>query len=250
METVRFRSGSHTAGKPVDRIHDWAVMTAPAGRSSSSPRCNNTRVRKDAAVVSAAGCVAHVSSGCDNCLGTRVEGAGGAPRCANPGANNRAPGQCSAWRRRSTRDAPRASGAARRYSLRDLRRTISKEDGAGLYAFTDRTLAEGGRRTKTRASGVGPAKIEKYGAVSGRTASASTKRKQQYYCHLDEGLFFQTAFSRAQEWVPLAKFRAQQEVAPVVARNKTAERSSRISQMAELDCSASVARSWAARASI
>jgi len=54
--------------------------------------------------------------------------------------------------------------------LRDLRRTISREDQVPAYVvFTDRTLAEMAVRRPTSESamgkikGVGPAKIEKYG---------------------------------------------------------------------------------------
>jgi ATP-dependent DNA helicase RecQ len=70
-------------------------------------------------------------------------------------------------------EAPVLSGAdeALLARLRDLRRTISKEEQVPAYVvFPDRTLAEMAVRRPTSAHamgeirGVGPVKIEKYGA--------------------------------------------------------------------------------------
>jgi ATP-dependent DNA helicase RecQ len=116
--------------------------------------------------------------GCDNCLGTRVDVEQGA--APSPGRSSAKPrGRSSATRNggrnepRVPEDAPVLSGAdeALLARLRDLRRTISKEEQVPAYVvFPDRTLAEMAvRRPTTEHSlgdvrGVGPAKIEKYGA--------------------------------------------------------------------------------------
>jgi ATP-dependent DNA helicase RecQ len=106
-------------------------------------------------------------SGCDNCLGTRVEVERGTATSAR-GRNQR---------RRSTDErapdeAPTLSGAdeALLARLRDLRRTIAKNDQVPAYVvFADRTLAEMAVRRPTTSTslgairGVGPAKIQKYG---------------------------------------------------------------------------------------
>jgi superfamily II DNA helicase RecQ len=112
--------------------------------------------------------------GCDNCLGTRVE----IEKGARPAARG-APARGSE-RRRGSRDerprdadeAPALSGAdeALLARLRDLRRTISREEQVPAYVvFPDRTLAEMAVRRPTTSGalanvrGVGPAKLEKYG---------------------------------------------------------------------------------------
>jgi ATP-dependent DNA helicase RecQ len=113
-------------------------------------------------------------SGCDNCLGTRVDVERGA-----------APSMRGADRKKSARrpnaarsepvaqeDAPVLTGAdeALLARLRDLRRTISREEQVPAYVvFPDRTLAEMAVRRPTSAQalgqirGVGPVKIDKYG---------------------------------------------------------------------------------------
>jgi ATP-dependent DNA helicase RecQ len=112
--------------------------------------------------------------GCDNCLGTHVE----VEKSARPGL--RPSGVRATERRRSSpserersaEDAPTLSGAdeALLARLRDLRRTISREDQVPAYVvFPDRTLAEMAVRRPTTSGalaqvrGVGPAKLEKYG---------------------------------------------------------------------------------------
>jgi ATP-dependent DNA helicase RecQ len=113
-------------------------------------------------------------SGCDNCLGVRVEiEQGAAPSMRGPSR--------SKPRRRPTGDSGSASAAAEAPSLsgadeallarlRDLRRTISREEQVPAYVvFPDRTLAEMAVRRPTNVDalglirGVGPVKIDKYG---------------------------------------------------------------------------------------
>jgi len=106
-------------------------------------------------------------AGCDNCLGVRVEFERGASAVrGSPKRSKRAPEE------RPAEDMPALSGAdeALLARLRDLRRTISREDQVPAYVvFTDRTLAEMAVRRPSSESamgkirGVGPAKIEKYG---------------------------------------------------------------------------------------
>jgi ATP-dependent DNA helicase RecQ len=108
--------------------------------------------------------------GCDNCLGERVEIEKSAPRLGR--------GSSQSKRRRDTSDSSRAAedapvvtGAdeALLARLRDLRRTIAKEDQVPAYVvFPDRTLAEIAVKRPTtetalsKIKGVGPAKLEKY----------------------------------------------------------------------------------------
>jgi ATP-dependent DNA helicase RecQ len=114
-------------------------------------------------------------TGCDNCLGTRVEVERGAAPSMRGSASSGKP------RRRATSesdrvaaadDAPVLSGTdeALLARLRDLRRTISKAEQVPAYVvFPDRTLAEMAVRRPTSANamgqirGVGPVKLEKYG---------------------------------------------------------------------------------------
>jgi ATP-dependent DNA helicase RecQ len=113
--------------------------------------------------------------GCDNCLGTRVDvEKGSAPSMHVPGSR----GKTKSRPRASTGDAappddaPVLSGAdeALLARLRDLRRTISREEQVPAYVvFPDRTLAEMAVRRPTNANalgqirGVGPVKLDKYG---------------------------------------------------------------------------------------
>ena len=113
-------------------------------------------------------------SGCDNCLGTRVEVETNARPSAR-GSSGRVTerrGSSRGERERNREDAPTLSGAdeALLARLRDLRRTISREDQVPAYViFPDRTLAEMAVRRPTttgalaQVRGVGPAKLEKYG---------------------------------------------------------------------------------------
>jgi ATP-dependent DNA helicase RecQ len=114
-------------------------------------------------------------TGCDNCLGTFVDvERGGAPSLRG-GPKPKPARRASGSARESVReeDAPALTGAdeALLARLRDLRRTISKEEQVPAYVvFPDRTLAEMALRRPTTTSalgqikGVGPVKIEKYGA--------------------------------------------------------------------------------------
>ncbi len=111
-------------------------------------------------------------SGCDNCLGTRVEvERGAAPEPARSRSSGRRRG--GAKERADVDEAPTLSGAdeALLARLRDLRRVISREDQVPAYVvFSDRTLAEMAVRRPTtehalsEIRGVGPAKLERYGA--------------------------------------------------------------------------------------
>ncbi len=105
--------------------------------------------------------------GCDNCLGLRVEIERGASQ-----SMRRSPARKRGSDERPAEEMPALSGAdeALLARLRDLRRTISRQDSVPAYVvFTDRTLAEiAVRRPATgvalsKIRGVGPAKIEKYG---------------------------------------------------------------------------------------
>jgi ATP-dependent DNA helicase RecQ len=114
-------------------------------------------------------------TGCDNCLGTRVDVEhGGAPSMRGGAARPKARKRTSSEADRSAAadDAPVLSGAdeALLARLRDLRRTISREAQVPAYVvFSDRTLAEMAVRRPANAHalgdirGVGPVKIEKYG---------------------------------------------------------------------------------------
>ena len=112
--------------------------------------------------------------GCDNCLGTRVDvEKGAAPSLRGPAPRNKPRRRDAAPAREAADDAPSLSGAdeALLARLRDLRRTISKEEQVPAYVvFPDRTLAEMAVRRPTNADalgqirGVGPVKIERYGA--------------------------------------------------------------------------------------
>jgi ATP-dependent DNA helicase RecQ len=114
--------------------------------------------------------------GCDNCLGTRVEVERGvAPSLGGGGARPKPARRANGGVREPVReeDAPALTGAdeALLARLRDLRRTISKEESVPAYVvFPDRTLAEMAVRRPTTTSalgqikGVGPVKIDKYGA--------------------------------------------------------------------------------------
>ena len=108
-------------------------------------------------------------SGCDNCLGTRVEVERGTATSARSRPSR---GQRRHTDERAPDDAPTLSGAdeALLARLRDLRRTIAKQDQVPAYVvFADRTLAEMAVRRPTTSTalgairGVGPAKIQKYG---------------------------------------------------------------------------------------
>jgi ATP-dependent DNA helicase RecQ len=113
-------------------------------------------------------------SGCDNCMGTKViVEAGAAPSLRGPadrGAKRRPPDRS---RDASVADeVPTLSGAdeALLARLRDLRRTISREEQVPAYVvFPDRTLAEIAVRRPADTSamgkirGVGPVKLERYG---------------------------------------------------------------------------------------
>jgi len=114
--------------------------------------------------------------GCDNCLGSRVEveqGAAPSMRRSGPGVKARRRANPANGDARVSDEAPVLSGAdeALLARLRDLRRTISKEEQVPAYVvFPDRTLAEMAVRRPSSANalgeikGVGPVKIEKYGA--------------------------------------------------------------------------------------
>jgi len=113
-------------------------------------------------------------AGCDNCMGTKVIVESGAAPSLRGGADRRTK-QRSADRSRETSspdEAPTLSGAdeALLARLRDLRRTISREEQVPAYVvFPDRTLAEIAVRRPADASamakirGVGPVKLERYG---------------------------------------------------------------------------------------
>jgi ATP-dependent DNA helicase RecQ len=113
-------------------------------------------------------------AGCDNCLGTRVDvEVGAAPSMRRVGEKPRPRRRGSDGPvKQPAEHQPTLSGAdeALLARLRDLRRTISREDQVPAYVvFPDRTLAEMAVRRPTNVSalaqirGVGPAKIEKYG---------------------------------------------------------------------------------------
>ena len=106
--------------------------------------------------------------GCDNCLGTHVEIAGGK---ATQGRTKRGKPGLKRERRPETDDMvlDGADGALLD-RLRTLRRTIAKEEQVPAYVvFPDRTLAEiAVRRPRTTAAlagirGVGPTKLDRYG---------------------------------------------------------------------------------------
>jgi ATP-dependent DNA helicase RecQ len=113
--------------------------------------------------------------GCDNCLGTRVDvERGGAPVMHGPGSRvkTKSRPRVSNAEVAVPDDAPVLSGAdeALLARLRDLRRTISREEQVPAYVvFPDRTLAEMAVRRPANANalgqirGVGPVKLEKYG---------------------------------------------------------------------------------------
>jgi len=109
-------------------------------------------------------------SGCDNCLGTRVEVERGTASSARGSFRGRR--RQEAEQRAPDDDKPTLSGAeeALLARLRDLRRTIAKQDQVPAYVvFTDRTLAEMAVRRPTTTDtlgairGVGAVKIQKYG---------------------------------------------------------------------------------------
>ncbi len=113
-------------------------------------------------------------SGCDNCLGTRVVvEEGSAPSLR--GRPERPAKRRGADRGRAevlADETPPLSGAdeALLARLRDLRRTISREESVPAYVvFADRTLAEIAARRPAdagamgRIRGVGPVKLERYG---------------------------------------------------------------------------------------
>jgi ATP-dependent DNA helicase RecQ len=114
-------------------------------------------------------------AGCDNCLGTSVDvEQGGAPSMRGPARSKPAVRRSSsdADRAAAKDDAPVLSGAdeALLARLRDLRRTISREEQVPAYVvFPDRTLAEMAvRRPASQHAlgeirGVGPVKLERYG---------------------------------------------------------------------------------------
>ena len=108
-------------------------------------------------------------TGCDNCLGTRVEVERGASEAARDRSRRKArPAQSET----NADEAPTLSGAdlALLARLRDLRYRIAKEDHVPSYVvFPDKTLAEMAVRRPTSETalgqirGVGPAKLQKYG---------------------------------------------------------------------------------------
>ncbi len=115
-------------------------------------------------------------SGCDNCMGTKViVEAGAAPSLRGGARADRGAKRRSTDRSRDASVAdemPALSGAdeALLARLRDLRRTISREEQVPAYVvFPDRTLAEIAVRRPADASamgkirGVGPVKLERYG---------------------------------------------------------------------------------------
>ncbi len=109
--------------------------------------------------------------GCDNCLDVRVDVEKGvAPSLRGP--NRPKARRQAASGRSKTDDAPPLSGAdeALLARLRDLRRTISREEQVPAYiVFSDGTLAEMAVRRPANANalgeirGVGPVKLERYG---------------------------------------------------------------------------------------
>jgi ATP-dependent DNA helicase RecQ len=109
--------------------------------------------------------------GCDNCLDVRLDvEAGGAPSLRGPSKSKRSGPKSK--REVPAEDLPVLTGAeeALLARLRDLRRTIAREDQVPAYVvFPDRTLAEMAARKPSNASalgkirGVGPVKLEKYG---------------------------------------------------------------------------------------
>jgi ATP-dependent DNA helicase RecQ len=113
--------------------------------------------------------------GCDNCMGTTVDvEQGGAPSMRGSGSRTkpRRRNDSSAGERSASEDAPVLSGAdeALLARLRDLRRTISREEQVPAYVvFPDRTLAEMAVRRPRNVNalgeirGVGPVKLDKYG---------------------------------------------------------------------------------------
>ena len=113
--------------------------------------------------------------GCDNCLGTHVDvEKGGAPSMQGPGsrAKTKSRPRTSPAEAVVPDEAPVLSGAdeALLARLRDLRRTISREEQVPAYVvFPDRTLAEMAVRRPTNVNalgqirGVGPVKLDKYG---------------------------------------------------------------------------------------
>ena len=114
-------------------------------------------------------------AGCDNCLGTRVDvEQGGARSMRTPGSGLKKRKSTSRAENRvpAVEDAPVLSAAdeALLARLRDLRRTISREEQVPAYiVFADRTLAEMAIRRPVshdalgQIRGVGPAKLDKYG---------------------------------------------------------------------------------------
>jgi ATP-dependent DNA helicase RecQ len=109
--------------------------------------------------------------GCDNCLDVRVDvEVGGAPSMRGQSKSKR--GGVKEKREVPAEDLPVLSGAdeALLARLRDLRRTIAREDQVPAYVvFPDRTLAEMAARKPTNPAalgkirGVGPVKLDKYG---------------------------------------------------------------------------------------
>jgi ATP-dependent DNA helicase RecQ len=111
-------------------------------------------------------------SGCDNCLDSRVDIEQGAAPSLRGAAKPRSRRKDDKRAPARDEDAPVLSGAdeALLARLRDLRRTISREEQVPAYVvFADRTLAEMAVRRPTNEAalgqirGVGPVKIEKYG---------------------------------------------------------------------------------------
>jgi len=114
---------------------------------------------------------------CDNCLGTAVEIERG-PRAISTANSGTRRGAGSRQRRgrepvANPEDLPTPTGAdaALLARLRDLRTTIAREEQVPAYVvFTDRTLAElavrrpGSLAAAGEIRGVGPVKLEKYGA--------------------------------------------------------------------------------------
>ena len=112
-------------------------------------------------------------SGCDNCLGTKViVEEGSAPSLRGRADRSRKPRRDQSAGQSHNDEPPTLSGAdeALLARLRDLRRTISREEQVPAYVvFPDRTLAEIAVRrpadagTLSKIRGVGAVKLERYG---------------------------------------------------------------------------------------
>ncbi len=182
------RCGSGTAltapGKPISAFRiDWAVIErrrkADLQKLDTVQQYAYTKGCRRGFVLRYFGDPAARTScsGCDNCLGTRVDvEQGGAPDMhrgakASRGRPRRRDTEAPS-RREDPDEAPTLTGAdeALLARLRDLRRTIAGEAHVPAYiVFGDRTLAEMAVRRPTNEQslgqirGVGPVKLQKYG---------------------------------------------------------------------------------------